>query len=156
MNKYSYSENVTKTYHKFKYLLIILKIKHLYIKIKWNKKKGVFMKFTKIALAALLAGSVFVSTASASYNKGYKYFQKYVKKASGIKGTEFLKIIGAQTPADVEALLKDNAKPLIEKLKKDGHAKAAKAIEKIVKKHKLNDLKDFLKGMTEGKIPAGC
>jgi len=114
------------------------------------------MKFTKIALAALLAGSVFVSTASASYNKGYKYFQKYVKKASGIKGTEFLKIIGAQTPADVEALLKDNAKPLIEKLKKDGHAKAAKAIEKIVKKHKLNDLKDFLKGMTEGKIPAGC
>ena len=45
------------------------------------------MKFTKITLAALLAGSVFVSNASADYNKGFKYYNKYVKKKSGIKST---------------------------------------------------------------------
>ena len=28
--------------------------------------------------------------------------------------------------------------------------------EKIVKKHKLKDLKDFLIGIMNGKIPAGC
>ena len=39
--------------------------------------------------------------------------------------------------------------------KKKGYKKAAKAIEKIVKKHKLNDLKDFLVGMVNSRIPAG-
>jgi membrane-anchored protein YejM (alkaline phosphatase superfamily) len=155
MNKYSYSRNVTKTYNNLKFLVISLTFKFRYIKIKCNKKKGVSMKLTKIVMA-LLAGSILASTAMADYNKGYKYFQKYVKKASGIKGTDFLKVAGIKTPDQVDELLKDNAKGLIEKLKKDGHKKAAKAIEKIVKKHKLNDLKDFLKGMTEGKIPAGC
>jgi hypothetical protein len=40
-------------------------------------------------------------------------------------------------------------------LRKKVKKKAAKAIGKIVKKHKLNDLKDFLVGMVNCKIPAG-
>ena len=112
-------------------------------------------RFAKMVVAGLLLASVSASVAMADYNKGFKYYQKYVKRASGIKGTDFLKIIGVQTPDQLMPLLKDNAKPLIEKLEKSGHKKAAKAIEKIAKKHKLNDLKDFLVGMLNGKIPAG-
>jgi len=112
-------------------------------------------RFAKMVVAGLLLASVSASVAMADYNKGYKYYQKYVKKSSGIKGTDFLKVIGVNTPDQLTPLLKDNAKPLIEKLEKSGHKKAAKAVEKIVKKHKLNDLKDFLVGMLNGKIPAG-
>jgi len=112
-------------------------------------------RFAKMVVAGLLLAALSASVAMADYNKGFKYYQKYVKRASGIKGTDFLKVIGVQTPDQLKLLLKDNAKPLIEKLKKSGHKKAAKAIEKIVKKHKLNDLKDFLVGMLNGKIPAG-
>jgi hypothetical protein len=44
----------------------------------------------------------------------------------------------------------------VEKLKATGKDKAAKAMEKIIKKGKLKDVHDFLKGIMEGKIPAGC
>ena len=44
----------------------------------------------------------------------------------------------------------------MEKLKATGKDKAAKAMEKIIKKGKLKDVHDFLKGIMEGKIPAGC
>ena len=114
------------------------------------------MRLSKLLVAGALLASVGVTSAFANYTKGFKYYKKYVLRKSHIKGTQFLKIIGAQTPADVNALLKDNAKPLIALLEKKGKKKAAKAIEKIVKKHKLNDLRDFLIGMVNGKIPAGC
>jgi len=114
------------------------------------------MKFTKIALAALLAGSVFVSTASADYNKGFKYYNKYVKKKSGIKSTQLIKILGVKSIDELDALFKNNGKPLVEKLKAAGKDKAAKAMEKVIKKGKLKDVHDFLKGIMEGKIPAGC
>ncbi|AZV47034.1 hypothetical protein C3L23_07035 [Nautilia sp. PV-1] len=112
-------------------------------------------RFAKIFVAGLLLASVSVTAAFADYNKGFKYYQKYVKRMSHIKGTQFLKIIGVQTPDQMKALLKDDAKPLIAKLEKLGKKKAAKAIEKIAKKHKLKDLQDFLVGMLNGKIPAG-
>jgi hypothetical protein len=112
-------------------------------------------RFAKMVVAGLLLASVSASVAMADYNKGFKYYQKYVKRASGIKGTTFLKIIGVQTPDQMKALFKNDAKPLIEKLEKSGHKKAAKAVEKIAKKHKLKDLEDFLVGMLNGKIPAG-
>jgi hypothetical protein len=106
-------------------------------------------------VAGVLLAALSSTAAFADYNKGFKYYQKYVKRASGIKGTDFLRLLNIQTPDDVNALLKDNAKPLIEKLDKLGKKKAAKAIAKIAKKHKLKDLKDFLVGMVNGKIPAG-
>ncbi|WP_024787766.1 MULTISPECIES: hypothetical protein [unclassified Lebetimonas] len=112
-------------------------------------------RLAKMLVAGALLASVTATMAFADYNKGFKYYEKYVKRMSHIKGTKFLKIIGAQTPDDINALFKNNAKPLISLLEKKGQKKAAKAIEKIVKKHKLNDLKDFLVGMVNGKIPAG-
>ena len=112
-------------------------------------------RFAKVMVAGLLLASVSVSVATADYDKGYKYYKKYVTKKSGIKGSDFVKIIGVKTPEEVKALLKDNAKPLIEKLEKLGEKKAAEGIKKIVKKKKLKDLEDFLVGIVNGKIPAG-
>jgi len=112
-------------------------------------------RFAKMVVAGVLLASVSASVAMADYTKGFKYYQRYIKKASHIKGSEFPKILGVQTPDELKALFKDNAKPLIEKLEKSGHKKAAKAVEKIAKKHKLKDLEDFLVGILNGKIPAG-
>jgi len=114
------------------------------------------MKFTKIALAALLAGGLFVTTASADYNKGFKYYNKYVKKKSGLKSTQLIKALGVKNVDELNKLFENNGKGLIEKLKASGNTKAAKAMEKVIKKGKLKDVKDFLKGIMEGKIPAGC
>ncbi len=114
------------------------------------------MKFGKMLLASALVASMAVTASFANYNKGFKYYKRFVKETAHIKGSDFVKLVGMNTPADVDALLKDNAKPLIDKLNKLGKKKAAKAIEKIVKKHKLKDLGDFLKGLVQGKIPAGC
>ena len=75
-------------------------------------------RFAKMVVAGVLLAALSASVAMADYNKGFKYYQKYVKKASGIKGSEFPKLLGVQTPEQLEALFKDNAKPLIEKLEK--------------------------------------
>jgi hypothetical protein len=109
----------------------------------------------KILVAGALVASLGVTAAMADYNKGYKYFNKYVKAKAGIKGTDFIKMLEIKSPDDVDALFKDGGKPLVEKLEKLNKKKAAKYVKKILKKH-ANDLKDFLKGMAAGKIPAGC
>jgi len=114
------------------------------------------MRVARLLVAAAVATGLSVSVAMADYNKGYKYYNKYIKKKSGLKSTQLIKVLGVKTADELEALFKDNAKPLIEKLKAAGQEKAAKGVEKIVKKKKLNDLKDFLVGIMNGKIPAGC
>jgi len=114
------------------------------------------MKISKIAVAALIAGGLLATTASADYNKGFKYYNKFVKKKSHIKSTQLIKLLGVKTPDELKALFKDNAKGLIEKLKASGNKKAVKGIEKIIKKGKLKDLEDFLIGIMNGKVPAGC
>jgi len=114
------------------------------------------MRFSKLLLSALLAGGLFVSVASADYNKGFKYYNKYIKKKSGVTSTQLLKKLGINDQDTLKSLLKDNAKGLIEAAKKAGLKKVAKGIEKIVKKGKTKDLKDFLIGIMNGKIPAGC
>ncbi|EDM24579.1 hypothetical protein [Caminibacter mediatlanticus] len=114
------------------------------------------MKLTKILVASAIGISLTASVALADYNKGFKYYTKYIKKKAHIKAPQFVKILGVQSVDELKALFKDNAKPLIEKLKKSGHEKAAKAVEKIAKKKKLKDLEDFLVGIMQGKIPAGC
>ena len=57
---------------------------------------------------------------------------------------------------DIDILFENDAKLLIKKLEKNNQAKVIKGVKKIIKKHKLNDLKDFIKGIYKGKIPAGC
>ena len=104
----------------------------------------------------LLGLSLIMTTALADYNKGFKYYSKYIKRKAHIKAPQFIKMLGVQTPDELKALFKDNAKPLIEKLEKAGNKKAVKAVERIAKKHKLKDLEDFLVGIMNGKIPAGC
>jgi hypothetical protein len=121
-----------------------------------KKDKGEHMKLAKLLVGAAVVTGLTVSVAMADYNLGFKYYRKYVKRMSHLKATQFIKILGVQTVQDLKALFKDNGKPLIEKLKATGHEKAAKAVEKIIKKHKLKDLEDFLVGIMEGKIPAGC
>ena len=44
----------------------------------------------------------------------------------------------------------------IKKLKEEKQFIAIKGIKKIIKKGKLNDLKEFLKGVIAGKVPASC
>ena len=110
-------------------------------------------RFAKVMVAGLLLASV--SVATADYDKGFKYYKKHVMKKKEIKASELVKIVGMKTPQDVKALLKDNAKPLIEKLEKLGKKEAVEGIKKIVKKKKLKDLEDFLVGIVNGKIPAG-
>ncbi|WP_456470843.1 hypothetical protein [Caminibacter sp.] len=114
------------------------------------------MKLAKILVAGAVVAGLSVSVAMADYNKGFKYYNKYVKKKSHVKSTQLIKILGVKTVDELKALFKDNGKPLVEKLKAAGQEKAAKGIEKIIKKGKLKDLEDFLVGIMQGKIPAGC
>jgi len=90
------------------------------------------------------------------YSTGYKYYTKYILKPSQIKVTDFVKIIGAKTNEDLNKLFENNASALLKKLKEEKQFIAIKGIEKIIKKGKLNDLKEFLKGVIAGKVPASC
>ena len=112
-------------------------------------------RLAKMLVAGVLLASVTATMAFADYSKGFKYYSKYVKRASHVKGTEFLKIAGIKTPQDVKALFKDNAKLLIKKLEAAGLKDEAKGVSKIAKKKKLKDLKDFFTGVLNGKLPAG-
>jgi len=114
------------------------------------------MKVSKLLVAGALIATVGGTALFADYNKGYKYYDKIIKRKTHIKAPQFIKILGVETPDELEELFANNGKGLIEKLNATGHKKAAKAVEKIIKKHKLNDLKDFLIGIMNGKIPAGC
>jgi hypothetical protein len=113
-------------------------------------------KLVKMLAAGALIASVATTMSFADYNKGFKYFNKYVKKSSGVTSTAFLKKIDIEDPDDLDALFANNAKGLIEAANKAGLPKVAKGLEKIVKKHKTKDVEDFLKGILNGKVPAGC
>jgi hypothetical protein len=118
------------------------------------KKGDAMRRFAKVLVAGLLLASVSTSVALANYNKGYKYYKRFIFGKAHIKGLKFLKILGVTTPAQLDPLFKDNGKPLIQLLEKKGYKKAAKEVEVIAKHHALKDLKDFLTGMLNGKIPA--
>lgn len=114
------------------------------------------MRIMKLLAAGAIIAGLSVTTASADYNKGFKYFNKYVKKKSGVTSTALLKKLGINDQAKLESLLKDNGKGLIEAAKKAGLSKVATGLEKLAKKHKMKDVSDFLIGILNGKIPAGC
>ncbi|MRJ06785.1 MAG: hypothetical protein C6I01_04625 [Epsilonproteobacteria bacterium] len=114
------------------------------------------MRLGKVLVAGVIATGLLATSALADYNKGYKYYNKYVKKKAHLKSTQLIKVLGVKTPDELKALFADNGKGLIEKLKAAGQDKAAAGVEKIIKKGKLKDLEDFLIGIMNGKIPAGC
>jgi len=110
----------------------------------------------KLLISGLVVGSLLGSLAFADYNTGFKYYNKYIKRKAHLKSTEFIKKLDVNTTSNLDALFKNNGKGLVEKLKETNQTKAVKGVEKIIKKGKLKDLEDFLKGIMEGKIPAGC
>ena len=105
---------------------------------------------------SIFASVAFFATAlMADYNTGYKYFSKYIKRKTHIKSPELLKILKVQTADELKALF-ENKEELHKRIEATGNKKLIKAFEKIEKKGKLKDLEDFLVGIMEGKIPAGC
>ena len=116
------------------------------------------MKFLRNALVAgVLLATVGTTAVYADYNRGFKYYKRYITHRAHLKATQMVKVLGVVTPDQLKALFKDNAKPLIEKLEKAGQKKAAEIIKKYFahNKRRLKDLEDFLVGIVEGKIPAG-
>jgi len=90
------------------------------------------------------------------YNKGFKYYKKYLKKYIG-PTPKFLKSIEIENVDQLNEAFANNA----EKFKKailqnKKYVKAFSKIKKMEKKHQLKDLYQFFKGVLEGKIPAGC
>jgi len=114
------------------------------------------MRLLKVLAAGAIIAGLSVTSAMADYNVGFKYYNKFVKKKSKLKSSKLLKLLDIKTVDQLDALLADNAKGLIEALKAKGQDKAVAGVQKIIKKGKLKDLKDFLTGILEGKIPAGC
>ena len=118
------------------------------------------MKLAKLTLAALLAGSIFATTASADPAVGFKVFKKTIKKKTHLNGTKFLAKLGFTSPSQVEelkALFKNNGKPFLKLVEEKLGKKAASQVKKIIKKHKIKDLEDFLVGiLTKTYVPAGC
>jgi hypothetical protein len=114
------------------------------------------MKLLKVLVAGAIVAGLSVTSAMADYNKGFKYYNKLIKKKSKLKSSAMLKLLEVKTTAELEGLLANNAKGLIDALKAKGQDKAAAGVAKMVKKGKLQDLKDFLVGIMNGKIPAGC
>jgi len=94
-----------------------------------------------------------------NYNKGFKYYKKYLKKYFG-KSSEMLRKWGIKNDDDIKKfliILKN--KNILEKYYKEIYNKELeeKAFKKINKAAKHpEDLYEFLKGVIEGKIPAGC
>ena len=97
-----------------------------------------------------------ISNILGSYNKGFKFYGRYVYRKTHIRSTKLLKDLNIQLPSQLEVLFDNNAKPFIKKLKEKGYNKVAKGIERIIKKGHIQDLYKFLKGILNGKIPASC
>jgi len=115
------------------------------------------MKLVKLIAAGVIIAGLSMTSAMADYNKGYKYFNRYVKNKTGLKSTALIDKLHIKTAAQLDKMLDNKAAGLIAALKKAGDAKSAEGIAKIAKsKKKLKDLRDFLIGIMNGKRPAGC
>jgi len=115
------------------------------------------MKLVKLIAAGAIIAGLSMTSAMADYNKGVKYYNRYVKNKTGLKSLTLIKKLNIKTADQLDKLLANHAKGLIEALKKAGDAKSAAGIAKIAKsKKKLKDLRDFLIGIMNGKLPAGC
>jgi len=115
------------------------------------------MKLAKLIAAGAIIAGLSMTSAMADYNKGVKYFNRYVKNKTGLKSITLIKKLNIKTASQLDKMLDNKAAGLIAALKKSGDAKSAAGIAKIAKsKKKLKDLRDFLIGIMNGKLPAGC
>jgi len=109
------------------------------------------MKLSKLFVAGAVIAGLSVSVAMADYNKGFKYYKRYITNTTHVKATQFIKKLNVQTVDQLNAII-DNTAKFKQILEKIGVPKSK--IKKILKKKK--DIKDFLDGIMNGKIPAGC
>jgi len=109
---------------------------------------------TSLLIIFALASQLY---AISPYIDGYRAYIRYVKHIPryGIKAPELLKKLNVKNEEELLNLFKDNGKPLIEKTRQF-NPKAAKGLEKIIKRGKLKQLKVFLFNVLNGQIPAGC
>ena len=113
----------------------------------------------KLILVGLIG--ILITNLFADYNKGFKYFQKYIKRKTQYNATQFLEALEINSTDKLNNYFDKNTSKLfvviedlnISKKKKE---KLIKSLKKLQKKHKIRDVKDFLKGILNGKIPAGC
>ena len=93
-----------------------------------------------------------------NYNKGFKYYNRYVYRRTHVKSAKLLQDLNIKTPEQLKLLFANNAQVLIKVLDKKGgkYKEVAKNINPIIRKHKLNDLYKFFIGILNGKIPASC
>ena len=97
-----------------------------------------------------------ISNILGSYNKGFKFYGRYVYRKTHMRSTVLLNNLGIQLPNQLEVLFDNNGAPFIKKIKEKGYNKVAKGIEQIIKRGHIQDLYQFLKGILNGKIPASC
>jgi len=109
------------------------------------------MKLAKMLVAGVVVAGLSVSVAMADYNKGFKYYKRYVTNTSHVTATQFIKKLNVQSVDQLNAIIDNKAK--FEKVLKEIGV-PSKKIKKIIKKKK--DIRDFLDGIMNGKIPAGC
>ena len=93
-----------------------------------------------------------------SYNKGFKYYSRFIYRRTHIRSTQLLQKLNIQLPSQLKPLFSNNAQELVNKLNQIGgkYKRIARSVKRIAKKHKLNDLYKFLEGILNGKIPASC
>ena len=87
----------------------------------------------------------------ADYNKGSKYYNRYIKKPTKLKSTTYLKDFNITTQKKLDCIISNNR--LFEATLKDENL-SKRNIKKVIKHKK--DIKDFLNGVINGKIPASC
>jgi len=109
------------------------------------------MKLSKLLVAGTIIAGLSVSVAMADYNKGFKYYKRYITRTSHVTATQFIKKLNVQSVDELNAIIDNKAK--FEKVLEEIGVPKSK-IKKILKKRK--DIKDFLDGIMNGKIPAGC
>jgi len=107
----------------------------------------------KIIILSLIG----ITIASADYIKGVKYYNRYIKNKSGLKSTTLIKELNVTNPLQLNYIFDNNRTILFKTLKDNNNSKAIKGLERILKsKRKTKDVKDFLDGILDGKLPASC
>ena len=113
----------------------------------------------KVLTVGLMTG-LLATFSFANYNKGYKLYKRYIYGRTHVHATALVKDLNVQIAYQLDPLFKNHAKKIIEILEKNKNPKVKK-VAKIIKKRfarrkrYLKDLKDFLAGILNGKIPAG-
>jgi len=116
------------------------------------------MKIKKLLSIISLGFFLIGTNVYANYMVGYKYYRKYIKLNTGLRAPDLLNLLQITSENDIDNLFKNNGKLLFKKaheMRKE-YPSLEKGLKIILKTHHLKDLKDFLKGIYAGKVPASC